>query len=191
MGRAYPVMDVRAHSGACPATVTECHLSLTSQLCLGIIFPQTFQQGNKSNSCLWPGGSHREQLLILQASEQPACNLPLAQGTHTDLLFPCQPLPCALRAACPDRCSESHCMALSPAANHLKLCTAEDGLLIARKLQTGSSLAPGWPNQHASLLSGGCTTSPPRGPVPFAGLSFLGDPPLAPGDQAAVFPYIL
>lgn len=86
----------------------------------------------------------------------------MAQGTNTDLLFPCQPLPCALRAACPDRCSEFHCMALSPAANHLKLCTAEDGLLLAWKLQTGSSLAKParfsapWGLNHTSS-KGACT----------------------------------
>lgn len=116
---------------------------MTSKLCLGIIFPQTFQHGNKSNSCLRPGGSHREQLLILQASEQLACNLPVAQGTNTELLLPppAPAQPCALKASCPDRCSASCCVALSPAANHLSPCAPEDGLSLAWKLQTGSSLA--------------------------------------------------
>lgn len=101
--------------------VIECHPSMISQLGPGIIFLQPSEPRNKANSCLWPGGSHTEQSLILQASEHAACNPLVAHEVNTDVLLPLPTLLtlCAPRASCPDRCSEFHYMALPPAVNHL------------------------------------------------------------------------
>lgn len=100
-----------------PRALNTTHLWFDSFV-LGIMFPQPSQHGNKSYNCLWPEGSHREQPLD-SASFWVACLGP-GRWIHISCSL-CQPLhsPCTLTASCSDRRSDSHCMALPPAANHL------------------------------------------------------------------------